>query len=340
MSNFFQEWAVRILSLTLQGGLALAVALAISAWVPGLPALAKVWALRIALLKALLSAAVIGGVSVFSLPQRAGGSLPQSSPASSVLGVLLPIAFGLWAFSVAMGAWRYAANRRKLSTLIHQARPAKLESTIQTYRNLCRQMGIQRAPALLSHPGVGSPVLVKNGKTSIVLPSALLDDPDHSRFVAALAHELAHHKHRDLKWGWLSTVSDLLFFFHPLVKAAISKLRLYEEYAADAVAMRLTQNHPTAYSRMLLSFADANVGMSGMYAMSDGALELDKRIKEVYRSRSPRKRVYTVLAFAALAVGALALTPLGIKSGNDGSAEVRADAVAAPRALSPATPRL
>jgi beta-lactamase regulating signal transducer with metallopeptidase domain len=332
MNWILENWAQRLLSASLQGAVVLAIVLCIVGYVPKLPPLAKVWALRIALAKLLVSAIFVGGLGLTLATRSTQTSSDGVSLFASVTAVLLPMAFALWVICLCTGVWRHARSRRQLHALVHEAELVSDYRVIQTYRQMCRNMGTVNPPVLKTIEGIPSPFLIQNGVASILLPSHLIDQVDSHNLEAALAHELAHHNHADLKWGWLSAAADLLFFFHPFVTPAIKKLRLAEECAADAAAMRATKSSPSTYSRTLLSFAETSLALSGAYAMADSAVELDKRIKELYGPKHSRGG--RAVALCVLALASLALMPWTLHAESAKEGEVyRPAAIAAPMAV-------
>jgi beta-lactamase regulating signal transducer with metallopeptidase domain len=314
MSTVLTEWFTRMLSATLQGGLALLVVLALAACLPKL-ATVKVWLLRAALLKLHASAIVIGGVAWTILSGERRVLADPNTWLSQLTGYVMAAACFFWSISVVIGLWRHRQVRNTLTALVHDAIPV---TDAPIYGQLCERMGIKRAPVLLAHPGIPSPLLIRNGTTSIVVPASLLAETDGGHLEAALAHELAHHRHGDLRWGWLLAATDLLFFFHPLATLALKKLRLYEECSADAAAMRATGSAPSGYCKTLLSFAESSVGVSGAYAMADGARDLDRRIKALYDQRGMTGRRRAAWTVAAILVGSFALLPWTIRFSSPG----------------------
>jgi beta-lactamase regulating signal transducer with metallopeptidase domain len=313
MSYLVEEWADRILSASLQGGLALLGALLLCRLLVKASPLVKVWMLRVALLKLMVSLFVVSGFAVFVLSESQAAGKAGPSFFATVTGTILPFAMVLWLLSVVIGVVRHVRNRRTVTALVHEAVIVSSPEILDLYHEACEQTGVTNAPKLLCHPAIASPILIQNSETSMILPEQLLEG-DARQIKTAMAHELAHHRHRDLTWGWLIAAADLLFFFHPLALVALKKLRLYEECAADALAMHATGSSPSAYSRILLSFAETGVALPGAYGMADTAKELDRRIKALYAG-SGQVRIRTKILLAGLvAVASSLLVPWTIAS--------------------------
>jgi len=306
------DWATRLISVWLQGTLAIGAALLLVR-VKRLPVALRVWALRLALLKLHLSAIFVGGFGLAVSPQAEANRV-LGGPFQQALQICLIAAFSLWAISVVTGLLRFWRENGKLLDLVREAMPAADEGAKQLYRELCRRMSIRQAPRLLEHPSMLSPVLIGCRRPAIVLPSSLLLAGDSAGLRSVLAHELAHYRHGDLRWSWLSALADALFFFHPLTRPAIRKLRLQEELAADAAAIGATGARPSDYSRTLISFAHATLMATGVCAMADGAKDLDQRIRAVHEGPPKIGKLHRALLLSALLVATSTLIPWTLHS--------------------------
>jgi beta-lactamase regulating signal transducer with metallopeptidase domain len=294
------EWAIHLANASIQGGLALGTALVICAC--KVSANIKIWSLRLALVKLLFSGIFVGGLAVFTMPDGA--------PAASTVGYLVPnlmlVACGLWCVSVLTGLGRLVVSWRMIRRLVGSAFPLSQSPMMEEYRILCRRAGTRNAPRVRVQPAIPSPLLVQSGGPVILLPDCELSPGELS---SALAHELAHHCLKDLKWSWLTAACDLLFFFHPLVPLALRKLRFYEECAADAAAMKMADSGPAQYSRALIGFAERGQVIAGGFAMSDSARDLSSRIRVLYQVNAPRTSAHWAAAALCLSIGALSLCP-------------------------------
>src|SRR5690606_18201090 len=97
--------------------------------------------------------------------------------------------------------------------------------------------------------------LIGSLRPMIVLPSSLTEARCEQELRAALAHELAHVKRRDLLWNWLWMLAAALFFFHPLIWLAKREWSLAQEIATDDLALSASQLPAAAYARALIELA-------------------------------------------------------------------------------------
>jgi biotin carboxyl carrier protein len=143
----------------------------------------------------------------------------------------------------------------------------------------------------------------------IVFPAVVLTMKHSAALRLMLAHEMAHVKRRDLFWSWLLSVTETLFFFHPLVWLARRESRLVQEMACDDLALRATSAQPADFGHMLLAII-TNDGDHPrvLRSVSVGIFEtkqsLERRIKQMKTIRSGRTAaaVGTLLVCTALAL--------------------------------------
>jgi 5-hydroxyisourate hydrolase-like protein (transthyretin family) len=152
------------------------------------------------------------------------------------------------------------------------------------------------------------PLLVGIHRPAVVLPARLIqEDPTALRLM--LAHELAHHRRRDLCWAWLPTLTQVLFFFHPLVWLARGEEELAREIACDILAVRVSGAPAMDYGTMLLHAVtrrgqthDTKIPLAAL-GIADSVSTLKKRLVGLQNSApvTPRGRlVFTLIISTAL----------------------------------------
>ncbi|MEZ6053809.1 MAG: M56 family metallopeptidase [Planctomycetaceae bacterium] len=150
-----------------------------------------------------------------------------------------PYAVGVILFALAIGVLRFVigwiAVRRQVarSCLLTEA------SLVKRCRNLCIQLGCGRAVELRESDELSTAATVGWRRAIILLPSSwttwTVDEQQ-----AVLAHELAHVA-RNHFVSWLIAQTGLvLHFYHPLLHWLASRLRLEQEFEADALAAQIT----------------------------------------------------------------------------------------------------
>lgn len=275
------RWAEVVVRAAWQGGVALLLVGIVCRAVPRLSADLRCWLWRLAFLKllgALLWSAPVRlpllpappaaavdppaastalAASAISRPGGRDVGLPANSPSTSSLpwpspmsGLLL-----LWLAGVTACGLGVAREWRAGRHLADACAPVTDRAVSICCAALSQRYGWGRPPRLLQAEGLASPMLLGAWRPAILLPSTLLAECSLAELELILAHELAHGKRRDLLWSWLPAVARALLFFHPLVWLAQQELRLAQEMACDAMAVRVTRAPAAAYGDLLLKVA-------------------------------------------------------------------------------------
>ena len=159
-------------------------------------------------------------------------------------------------------------------------------------------------PVYLCHD-LASPCLHGLVHPAIYLNPAALESRERLEFV--LAHEKAHHRHRDHIWGALRCLVLAAYWFDPLVwwAAAVSK-RDCELACDEAVTAAMEEARRRDYGRCLLELIPRRAPGAALLAatsMSGTARSMQQRLKAIVTAKKPRRA-----AIALTLAGAVLLT--------------------------------
>ncbi|HVA50270.1 MAG TPA: M56 family metallopeptidase [Pirellulales bacterium] len=290
MSQFLQNfelwgeaWITSLARASWQGAIAIALVWAITRWPRFLSARVACWLWRLACLKLLVALFWIQPLSLPVLPAEPAAPVAPETVSSHVA---LPVAgeppaqaveqfdaarpvvpmqggpgpfYGglllvLWVAGAVVSLGGIARQWLAARRLTASATPQVSGSLSEACRQEADRLGLRRPPRLLLSPRVDSPLLAGIWRPAIVLP-ARLEAFDAGELRLMLAHELAHHRRRDLAWNWLPTAVRALFFFHPLVWLMVRRWSEAQEAACDELLIQGRLAQPVEYGRLLLKLA-------------------------------------------------------------------------------------
>lgn len=208
-----------------------------------------------------------------------------ASPSPSLGNVIT----GIWLMGACLLAFRFLASHRKARMLAARSQ-AFLEG---------RRVRINGEVAVPLVCGVFRPV--------IVLPEAAREWPA-SRLRVVLAHEAMHIERRDLLWQALAQCACALYWFHPLVWRAASRLRIECEQACDDGVLAQGER-ASDYAGHLVEVVR---GITAEPRMAEGVItmarlnELEQRLRALLNPNRGRggatRRMMTMTVAAAVAV--------------------------------------
>lgn len=169
---------------------------------------------------------------------------------------------------------------------------------------IAARLQIRRLPRLLQSPS-GSPFLVGIARPTIVVPRTL----DCAHREAVFAHELAHHKRRDLTWNALLWALQTALWFHPLSWFSRRYHALEVESACDELTLELTQIAPKSYGALLIG-AESSQPSPLTAGVNDHFFALKTRLSRLGRAPMQPRRRARALFVAILLVSFAAVVPL------------------------------
>jgi protocatechuate 3,4-dioxygenase beta subunit len=266
--------------------------------------------------------------AMHELSQGADGAATRPT-AEKATFLYLPAwpALGGWAFSAGallMIGWLVVGHCQTASV-----RRRSVQAPQWTHDFLARVVGDGcPLPDLRLSDRLAQPVAVGLLRPSIILPSLLTNQPPESRLDAALAHEWAHIRNRDL---WLIALSRLLMpilFAHPAYWWLRGRIRDDQEILADAAA---STDGRADYASVLLSWALAapdrpRLAVAGSLALWERPSQLKRRIVvlldhdfrvEMTCPRWWRVAVRSAMALAVLALSVISFRPVALAQAPD-----------------------
>lgn len=241
---------------------------------------------------------------------------PVTAVLQQAMDALIP--FIPYLLALTMLLWLYGASFRLIrllrawwqtARLVRACRPmadAPLQALVD---DLSRRLGLFWTPEVRLSDGLG-PMLVSALQPTIILPTALVEAGDRTALRMMLAHELAHIRQQDLRWGWLAQLLEMLFFFHPLVHLGVREWQLAQEMQCDRLALTTAEVEEAAYGSMLVDAAAFVARQPQPELLAAGISESFSQLKRRLYALGQRATSRTVLRPAAVLLGALLFASL------------------------------
>jgi beta-lactamase regulating signal transducer with metallopeptidase domain len=177
-------------------------------------------------------------------------------------------------------------------------------------RRIANVLGISRPPVVKAATGIGSPMLWGLGSGTVVLfPRELLARLAPEARDTLLAHELAHFLRRDHWVRVLEFVGTGLYWWHPAVWLARTRIEEAEEECCDAWVVGGLSASPRRYAEALLATVDFVAELRrpclppGACPANRGAQLLYYRLTRIVHAERPHPlRGGVLVRVAALAV--------------------------------------
>jgi len=238
---------------------------------------------------------------------------PAAAPASNLPPALAPLPAAphlgpaiLWlvlAFVWAAGATLVivrAVRAHRRAAIAARSAPVAPPFAQRLVATLAAKLDV-RTPALHVGAAAVGPHVLGLVRTTIVVPPALLHRPELLR--AALLHELAHVRRRDMLGRIVQVAATALLWFWPIVRLVGRRLDAARETACDAWALETGEVARPTYARLLVRMAELRATAVALAAPH----ALDARVRAVLdrpaHARIGRMQRVALAGWIVLALG-------------------------------------
>jgi len=175
--------------------------------------------------------------------------------------------------------------------------------------DLASRMGVRKPGLRLVHASVSPLIHPGFSGAELVFPAELLKRLEAGEQETILAHELAHIARRDHWVRLLELLAVSLFWWHPAVWWARSRLRLAEERCCDQLVLQTLPRGRSSYARGLLKtvefLAETKAGVPALASGVGEIRDLKERLTMILKDRPPKslsKLQRACLALCAMSV--------------------------------------
>jgi beta-lactamase regulating signal transducer with metallopeptidase domain len=200
--------------------------------------------------------ASVAGAEASGAATAPGASEALQFPAQAVLACWLSGAV----ICGGIAALRWRRCRQMLRPWSMTANSALLLQTA----SLARRLGVRRPVRVVVVAGPYGPAALGLFSPTVVLPAALAKK-SHAELEPILAHELIHLRRGDNLFGILQALTQILWWFHPLVWLANRSASRAIERCCDEEVIAGLECKPGAYARCLLDVLELKQSLKAVH---------------------------------------------------------------------------
>lgn len=215
------------------------------------------------------------------------------------LDLIVNIAFGVWV----LGAVAFVAKNLISYATFNIWSRNNLKSAdgviLETYKEMCQDMGIKKAPRLYINSVNESPYCAGYFRKRIVIPSVPFSNDE---LCSVLSHELCHYRRKDVWTKLLAVVGNALHWFNPLAYMAAERFEREMEHYCDEMVLRgLSEEKALEYGKTMLLVARECKGSSALTtSFNPKKKAVGERIDNILDSGKKKKRGIVVICAVAV----------------------------------------
>lgn len=170
-----------------------------------------------------------------------------------------------WSIGIFIMFFLLYRSVKQVKALHSSALPLQNEELNALYIECLNEVNSKHTIPIYSTAFLKSPVLAGFLHPRIYLPIHLISDFNAGTISATdirymLLHELQHYKHKDILIGYLINTVNVFYWFNPLIRYFLKRIRQERELACDsAVLQLLKETEYKSYGNTLINFAETIV---------------------------------------------------------------------------------
>jgi len=164
----------------------------------------------------------------------------------------------LWLVGVVVMAGYVCMQNISLWLTVKRERPITDQEILDLLEDCKMQMGVQTIIGVIVSDRIKSPALFGFIRPRLLLPQGLIETYGLEELRYVFIHELAHLKQRDIYFGWLVALLQVVHWFNPLMWFAFGRMRADRELACDRLAIStMDADEPHKYGRTIASLLES-----------------------------------------------------------------------------------
>ena len=217
---------------------------------------------------------------------------------------MLPL---LWLVGVVVMAGYVCVRNISLWLTVKRERPITDQKILELLEDCKMEMGVQTILGVVVSDRIKSPALFGFIRPRLLLAQGMLETYGLEELRYVFIHELAHLKQRDIYFGWLIALLQIVHWFNPLMWFAFGRMRADRELACDGLAISMMDaDEPPRYGKTIVNLLE-NFSQVQYVPSVAGILEdtcqIERRIKMIadYKMTSRSRWAGAMLLLGVLA---------------------------------------
>ena len=190
---------------------------------------------------------------------------------------------------------------------VKRERPITDSEILDLLEDCKMQMGVETIIGVIVSDRIKSPALFGFVRPRLLLPQGMLETYGLEELRYVFIHELAHLKQRDIYFGWLMALLQVVHWFNPLMWFAFGRMRADRELACDRLAIStMGPDEPPEYGRTIVSLLESFSQVRYLPSVAgilEDTCQIERRIKMIadYKKTSRPRWAGAMLLLAVLA---------------------------------------
>ena len=195
----------------------------------------------------------------------------------------------------------------------------KLKKSINAPRDItdlleccCKKLKIRKNIQLKVTEHICSPAVYGFFKPVILLPEGMLEKLSYEQLENVFIHELVHIQRHDTLINWIQTLTQIVFFFHPLLWFINHRIKHLRELAVDEQVLAVNQSTPHSYIETLIRISEIVFKKPGLCLHLLGIAESRKALERRIMHMSTQTKYHSskFLNWSVIALIGVLLIPM------------------------------
>jgi beta-lactamase regulating signal transducer with metallopeptidase domain len=188
--------------------------------------------------------------------------------------------FFMWIVGTILFLLRIIVGWFRINNIIKNGSPVDDQDITRTAQRAARSVGLNQLPSIIYTQENISSFVHGFFRPVVVLPQGIIEKLSKEQLLSIFTHEFTHLKRLDPFAGWIVTICQVFYFFHPCYYLARYFILLDREIACDDRVISLNRQCKSVYAQALINANDVCREFSYQFAPKAVAPESYSHLKK------------------------------------------------------------